>query len=159
MLIVSVLFKLITASKLTLQFFLYNGRSHPYPNFYFGWNIILRMTSSEIQFRAILDRKTPRPAFFIFLNSIIWIFSSWMLAIGLSLFSLKKWSSSWSSNFFMYDLISGASFRRFMIWVSLALEIPSFRASAASVLTLLCPRSVFWYLSARSMRSIIVGWL
>ena len=33
----------------------------------------------------------------------------------------------------MYDLISGASFRRFMIWVSLALEIPKLGKSCLSV--------------------------
>ena len=48
-----------------------------------------------------------------------------------------------------------------MIWVSLALEMPSFRASSAWVLTLLrfnlASFSSIWYVSARFIRSMILA--
>ena len=57
-----------------------------------------------------------------------------MHVIGLTRFSLKNLRSEGSFRFFRCSWISGASFNKFIIWVSQALEISSLRASSACVL-------------------------
>ena len=84
-----------------------------------------------------------------------------MLAMGLNRFSLKNLSSEGLLRFFRYSWISGASFKRFIIWGILAFEILNFLANPAFVLTppgtVLAFESSALYFSALDRRSFMAG--